>query len=410
MKINTVQDLITMLSLSAALPSENTMKNTQRLNTTIIRKTDTSRNATPNKTPFAHATDRGSGRLLPILVLGISLGMGVPCLSFGQSPGTLTTNISKSDGYDTVEDIEASFNNGRRQEELQLGLETNSITDLNMPNQATWDALSRVEQGLFLLNEERKARAGIDYGDGPVLGLPFEGVGVALNKTSQAYADYLLANGLFGHKEDGGPGDRINLAVGESCKQFSKFSENLWSGSSSGSSYTWPNAVVSAVYSWTYNDGGSSWGHRKMVLYQEFTDDYGDAGQEGIIGFGVSVGPYKSKPSGAVIAFNYFDPTPECSETLLIATSSLPEGESTSVPVTPTASDASAIGSFGFTANWSTVDNASSYRLDVSTDSFATYVVEDLELTDTYHTLNTSTAYQYRVRANNSAGTSVNPM
>src|SRR5207253_683213 len=46
----------------------------------------------------------------------------------------------------------------------------------------------------------------------------------------------------------------------------------------------------------------------------------------------------------------------------------------TTLPTAPTATAATAITSTGFTANWSVVSEATSYRLDVSTSStFATY-------------------------------------
>jgi hypothetical protein len=70
--------------------------------------------------------------------------------------------------------------------------------------------------------------------------------------------------------------------------------------------------------------------------------------------------------------------------------------------------------SSGFTANWNASSGATSYRLDVSTSSkFSTYVTgcQDLTVSDTSQAvsgLTASTAYYYRVRAVNPAGTSGN--
>ena len=85
------------------------------------------------------------------------------------------------------------------------------------------------------------------------------------------------------------------------------------------------------------------------------------------------------------------------------------------VPAAPVASAATNITSSGFTAHWSSVTGATSYRLDVSTSStFSTFLsgfqnlnvgnVTSRSLTG----LNTKTTYFYRVRANDSGGTSVN--
>jgi len=87
----------------------------------------------------------------------------------------------------------------------------------------------------------------------------------------------------------------------------------------------------------------------------------------------------------------------------------------TTVPATPTASAATNVTTSGFTAHWSSVTGATSYRLDVSKSStFSSFV-------SGYQSLNvgnvtsrnvtgliTKTTYFYRVRANDSGGTSVN--
>lgn len=97
-------------------------------------------------------------------------------------------------------------------------------------------------------------------------------------------------------------------------------------------------------------------------------------------------------------------------------------GDATSDPVTlnvlsppsaPTATAATGLSGTGFTANWAVAGGATGYRLDVSTDSdFGSFVgayndfdagnVTSVNVTG----LTAGTAYYYRVRATNSAGTS----
>jgi hypothetical protein len=83
------------------------------------------------------------------------------------------------------------------------------------------------------------------------------------------------------------------------------------------------------------------------------------------------------------------------------------------LPNAPTATAATAITLVGFTANWNAVAGATSYRLDVSTDNFATYVpgYSDKSVTatsDAVSGLTPNTAYKYRVRTVNADGTSGN--
>src|SRR5207245_5982515 len=73
------------------------------------------------------------------------------------------------------------------------------------------------------------------------------------------------------------------------------------------------------------------------------------------------------------------------------------------------------VASYSFTANWSSVNGATVYRLDVSTSSsFSTYVpgYQNLNVGNVTSRsvtgLNPSTAYYFRVRAYNGGGTSGN--
>jgi len=84
------------------------------------------------------------------------------------------------------------------------------------------------------------------------------------------------------------------------------------------------------------------------------------------------------------------------------------------IPDAPVATTATGISSTGFTATWNASTGATSYRLDVSTvDTFASFVTgyNDLTvsgLTQAVTGLSAATPYYYRVRANNTAGTSGN--
>ncbi len=245
-----------------------------------------------------------------------------------QSPGDLTADIVPSDGFSTVENIKASFNNARRQEEMQLALPANSIDDLSLPDQSTWDGMSYDERVLFLLNDERISRAGVDYGSGAVLGLPFEGVGMNLDMASQNHSDDLLSNNVFAHcnpNPTNCPQGRIDAAVGTSCQEFVPFNENLYASFSSASGYTFPGGMAAGIYNWMYEDKSDGFGHRRMILFQGFSDNYGDIGKAGIIGVGVAVGgPYLGWSSGLVLTLNYFDPTVTCNEVLVVDTDDLP--------------------------------------------------------------------------------------
>jgi predicted phage tail protein len=89
-------------------------------------------------------------------------------------------------------------------------------------------------------------------------------------------------------------------------------------------------------------------------------------------------------------------------------------GSAPTPPAAPVATAATSVTSTDFQANWNASTGATSYRLDVSTDSgFGTYVTgyQDLAVSGTSQAvsgLTASTTYYYRVRAVNAAGTSGN--
>lgn len=81
------------------------------------------------------------------------------------------------------------------------------------------------------------------------------------------------------------------------------------------------------------------------------------------------------------------------------------------VPPAPQVSSATAITTTSFTANWSNVPVATSYRLDVSDNNFSSFILQDYSLTGTSHTITGLTpgrTYYYRVRAVNPTATSSN--
>ncbi|MEM9680762.1 MAG: T9SS type A sorting domain-containing protein, partial [Bacteroidota bacterium] len=202
------------------------------------------------------------------------------------------------------------------------GLTTNSLGDLDIPS--NWSSFSDEHKVLFLLNAEREARSGIDYGDGAILGLPFTAVETNVDNLAQAHADDQLANNTFSHTGSDGssPFDRIDndLVIGGSCHEFISYAENIAGFWSLGGT----NSFVPerAVYNWIYEDSGSTWGHRRACLIQDsysnpvqtgFTNNLGANGSEGYIGVGfASSENYDLGNSGVtdgdIVVLKIFDP------------------------------------------------------------------------------------------------------
>jgi hypothetical protein len=81
------------------------------------------------------------------------------------------------------------------------------------------------------------------------------------------------------------------------------------------------------------------------------------------------------------------------------------------LPATPVASAANPIAQTSFVANWSAVTGATSYSIDVAIDNaFASIVYNNVNVgaltSYTASSLNSNTTYYYRVRANNTSGSS----
>jgi len=197
--------------------------------------------------------------------------------------------------YTGVGDIQTAYNNGRDNE-------NSSLPDMTLPSQAAWDAMSDNEKALWLVNNERQAR-----GLAPLHGFESNVTGVA-----QAYADYLLDNDKWGHNENGTTRDRLeaNSKINNCHDDFVLWMENLAAfGKSSGSI---PLPIERAIYDWMYDDSGSSWLHRQMILYEGFIDNP-PSGKEGLMGIGRANGkPYTIKGTkydvAEVVVMNAFDP------------------------------------------------------------------------------------------------------
>lgn len=158
--------------------------------------------------------------------------------SWAASPPNIFTDIVWTDsggtGFDAnyggVDDIAGACNYARRQEEFQLGFTANTLPDLLMPTQAVWDGLVDEAKALYLINDERAARVGIEAG---VLGLPLAGIEQNIVGLAAYYAQYLHDNDATGHDADnsGGPFARIDndpeIGTAKNCHEFLPRSENL---------------------------------------------------------------------------------------------------------------------------------------------------------------------------------------
>ena len=242
-----------------------------------------------------------------------------------------------------VTDIAAAYNNGRRQEEIQLGLSQNSLGNLDLPSQTEWDKMTDDAKALLIINEERQDRANMQTG---VLGLPLAGVESHMDNISKNYGDLLHDTDTTGHSQPSGdnnidsPFIRIDndADIGSNCHEFIARGENLAFFATTGNSIPLP--LERAIYGFIYDDAGSSWGHREAALLQNdtlsgnpwgFSDNHANVGSEGYLGVYVrgsaDYKPFSSFPSnyGSVVVMNFFDPVgnsfdPELGDNLITPT------------------------------------------------------------------------------------------
>jgi RHS repeat-associated protein len=213
---------------------------------------------------------------------------------------------------ETVDDIARGFNYARSQDPSVFQF-------LIMPDQATWDAMSLQDKGLYLVNAERTAR-----------GLkPYQGVAQEIVTIAQGYADYIHdRNQVIGHYNDGlSPSDRLDSnAYLASHRDAHVKTESLASGNGYAEVPTVDQALVLAIYGWLYQDKswfedfewatGPAWGHRDHVLQAGLDENSGIESEEGVIGFGVARGLYRpgqTSPSshGYVTVFQTVDQNSE---------------------------------------------------------------------------------------------------
>ena len=308
-------------------------------------------NILKNKSQFCTGIESRPNRRLFIFFIALALALIFLETASALSPLDPAANIPWDEDavqagtqttFANVGAIESAFTNARRQEEAQLALPANSLGNMTLPAQASWDALSLAEKALLIVNSERVARAGANYGAGPVLGLPLEAVEGNINTLSQAYADYMIANNFWDHNAPAtgpapfagtSPFDRIDNdpvigngtgTGGANCHQPLSGAENLGAFASSPGT-TIPMPVERAIYGFIYNDAGSAWGHRHLVLLQDqsatggggFINDRGSAASEGFLGIGnagVTDGSYSNFdpvrfPVQQAVVFMLFDPT-----------------------------------------------------------------------------------------------------
>lgn len=247
----------------------------------------------------------------------------------GQCVPNLIGNVSTS--WSPISSPEINFNNARRQEETARGLPANSLGNMAVPP-GGWASLTDAQVALYIHNSERSDR-----------GCPqIFGVESHLNSIATAHTTWQISNDVFTHTGDPSYGtsssylicpsgtqsgssmdDRIDYSGSGVNNCWETLAENLSivaSGSSTSSSFN--NMVAKAIFNWIYKDSGSAWGHREAV-FLDFTDNYGNSGNEGFIGVGNVLGTNYASPAFScsnfayvrIVTINYYDPqaAPPCS-------------------------------------------------------------------------------------------------
>ncbi len=311
--------------------------------------------------------------MLSMILLGV-----FPLTTFAQSPTDPNSDITWDEDKNTPGNqnsfivapatgcgdellylVEAAFNNGRRAEEIALGLPTGSLGDLSFPS--NYSSFNENEKILFLINQERTIRGGLNYPTpgggctsysnpegGPALGLPLEGYEMNITQVATEHVEDLVNCNVGSHTSPGcagsnypsgfSPPARIQnhpvlgnnsaSCTGNSGSEFIEYSENI-------AYFSGPDCFVleRAVYIWVYQDAGSYWGHRHTALIQNtdcyngggiegspdgFNNNHGPDDSEGFIGVAVggaadgSFDPYGwGASSVTVVLMNIFDPVPD---------------------------------------------------------------------------------------------------
>lgn len=234
---------------------------------------------------------------------------------YGGSP---TTDDPTSYNYGLS--VETNFNNARRWEESNLSLTPNCLGNMVAPP-GGWGSLTDDQIALYIHDSERAARNK----------LPLFGVEANLDNVSQAHSDWQAVNNVFSHGGNpslgngmsylncsctnttgSSPSNRINQSS-PLQNNWEFVSENIFVMVNFSNSF--PNFVAQGMYSFIYQDVGSSWGHRLNIL-KDYNNNWGDAASEGFIGVGISNEPNYSNcywsctnyPFAQILTLNYYDP------------------------------------------------------------------------------------------------------
>ncbi len=256
--------------------------------------------------------------------------------------GGLYTDFAPYPFFGSETQIVNAFNYARRKEEIQFSLAVNSLGSLTLP--ANYTSKTAAQRALYLINQERIARAGANYGSGAVGGLPLDAVENNLSAIAQGHANDMATNKFFGHTGTNGqsPYQRINASTtyGGTCNQFMTYAENIYiSCGSSATSSTY--LIEQAIYGWIYQDSGSAWGHRRAIMIQGaddnsgtgYTNDRGLATSEGFLGIGISsTSSFTASPCGSAFPNAQFvvmmvvdpSPTAACESKYSVQASALP--------------------------------------------------------------------------------------
>ncbi len=206
--------------------------------------------------------------------------------------------------YTDVNEIELAFNHARF-------IDDSVDQYLDLPTQAVWDTWTPAKQGLYLINAERQAR-GIK---------PYTGIAPEITSVIQQYTGYILSNNLpGGHYHDGSPQSRLDdygMGVILNHRDAFVLTESLATIIDEQTAPVDTDSIVHAIYGWLYRDvppynPTGYWGHRDQILQRGLKENTGDAHTEGLIGIGISSGPYlpsgSQGPQGSVTGINVVDP------------------------------------------------------------------------------------------------------
>ena len=193
----------------------------------------------------------------------------------------------------SVDDIANQFNAAR-------ALDPTINEKLIMPSQASWDSMSVNDKGLFLVNSERCAR-GI---------LPLEGSISNMTVSAGTYAAEISSGGVLTHGDKPVEAIKARMATAGVIRSgsginsdFIEQNESLALVQAGGSPDrpTLDEVQARAVYDWIYddiNDQGSGYGHRTHVLRNDYIENSGVSGMEGLFGLATTINSDRTLEQG----------------------------------------------------------------------------------------------------------------